>query len=191
MNFIYASISALVICSSNKIVLVCRAKLGCAEAVQELSLCQNVHQVKGGSPAGEDSDDYGTESSKTVGTVQVYYGSSSSSSFLSSYCSEPCNSCWIFPLRMISLPFESMWSLSSADTGTGSWGRRQLFRDSGTKVENLSEETKWWDFHPVEELVKEEWKLQILSPAMDKAPVIRDPDLSAQAVVAQGINCRY
>lgn len=51
--------------------------------------------------------------------------------------------------------------------------------------------TKGWDFHPVEELIKEEWKLQIVSPAMDKAPVIRDPDLSAQAVVAQGINCRY
>lgn len=156
MNLIYACISALVVCTSNKIVLVSRSKAwlcwGCARAYPCVRMF--TAQVKRGSPAGQDSNDHGIGSSKTVGTVEVYYGSSSSSSFLCSYCSEPCNSCWIFPLRMILL-FESMWNVSSADTGTGSWERKQLVRDLRTKVENRSEETKWCHFLPVEELVKE------------------------------------
>lgn len=80
------------------------AKFGCAEAVQEpVPVSVFTAHVKGGSPAGEDSNGYGMESSQTVGTVEVYYDAPSSS-----YCSGPYNSCWIFPLRMISLLFESM-----------------------------------------------------------------------------------
>lgn len=126
MSLIYACISALVICTRNKIVLVSRSKVwlcwGCARTCP----CVRVFtaHVKGGSPAGEESNGYGMESSKTVGTVEVYYGASSSSSLLSSYCSGPYNSCWIFPLRMVSLLFESMWNVSSAGTGTASWGEK-------------------------------------------------------------------
>lgn len=167
MNLIYVCISALVICTSNKIVLVSRSKVwlcwGCARTCP----CVRIFtaQVKRGSPAGEDSNGYGIESSKTVGTVYMYYGASSSSSLLSSYCSGSSilygwiiagfflsewyhcflNPCEMYPVQTLAQP---------------AGGRKQLFRDSGTKVENLNKETKWCDFHPVEELVKEATEIE-------------------------------
>lgn len=185
MSLIYACISALVVCTSNKIVLVFRSRTwlcwGCARTCPCVRMF--TAQVKG----GEDSKDYGVKSSKTVGAVWVCYGSSSSSSFLSSFCSEPCNSCWIFPLRMISLLFESMWNVSSADTGR----IKQLFRDLGTKVENLNEETMVW-LSPCGRTCQGSngnWNSFTCNGWSTSDQGSRF--VSAQAVVAPGVSCRY
>lgn len=65
--------------------------------------------------------------------------------FLSEWYCCFLNPCEMYPVQALAQP---------------AGGRKQLFRDSGTKAENLNKETKWCDFHPVEELAKEAMEIE-------------------------------